>query len=129
MLAWLVVIYFIPVATMTKAARPDLAAGPPAGAADGTRLRPELLPGAAASGLRSIRAAKENLRLALSMVPVLLLCCMTGAVVWGVQGAAGGLCAGFVVYAVVGWIMLIRAVRRFEPDAPTIEPVLEVAEP
>jgi hypothetical protein len=87
------------------------------------------LPGAAASGLRSIRAARENLRLALYMVPVLLFCCMTGAVIWGVQGAAGGLCAGFVVNAIVGWIMLVRAVRRFEPDAPTIEPVLEVAEP
>jgi hypothetical protein len=29
----------------------------------------------------------------------------------------------------VGWTMLARAVRRFEADSPTIEPVLEVAEP
>ncbi len=128
-LVWLVVIYAVPVATMTKLLGPTWPQARRLVPLIGLGFALSYLPGAAASGLRSIRAARENLRLALYMVPVLLLCCMTGAVVWGVQGAAGGLCAGFIVYAVVGWTMLVRAVRRFEPDAPTIDPLLEIADP
>ncbi len=128
-LLWLVVIYAVPVATMSKLLGPTWPQARRLVPLVGLSFALSYLPGAAASGLRSIRAARENLRLALYMVPVLLFSCMTGAVIWGVQGAAGGLCAGFVVYAIVGWIMLVRAVRRFEPDAPTIEPVLEIAEP
>jgi O-antigen/teichoic acid export membrane protein len=128
-LVWLAVVYALPVAAMTKLLGPTWPQARRLVPLVGLSFALSYLPGAAASGLRSIRAARENLQLALYMVPVLLLSCMTGAVLWGVQGAAGGLCAGFVIYAVVGWTMLIRAVRRFEADSPTIEPVLEVAEP
>ena len=128
-LVWLAVVYALPVTEMTKLFGPTWTQARPLVPLVGLGFALSYLPGAAASGLRSIRAARENLRLALYMVPVLLLSCMTGAVLWGVQGAAGGLCAGFVVYAIVGWTILTRAVRRFEPDSATIEPVLEVAEP
>jgi len=128
-LVWLVAIYFIPVATMSRLLGPTWPQARKLVPLVGLSFALSYLPGAAASGLRSIRAARENLRLAVYMVPVLLLCCIIGALAWGVQGAAGGLCAGFVVYAVVGWIVLVRAVHRFTPGSATIDPLLEVAEP
>ena len=117
-LAWLVVVYALPVAAMTRLLGPTWPQARRLVPLVGLSFALSYLPGAAASGLRSIRAARENLRLALYMVPVLLLSCLTGAVIWGVQGAAGGLCTGFVIYAVVGWAMFVRAVRRSNPTRP-----------
>ena len=59
--------------------------------------------GAATSGLRAMRAAQENLRLALIMLPFLFVPCMGGAALWGARGAAIGLCFAYAVYAVLGW--------------------------
>ncbi len=77
--------------------------------------------GAATSGLRAVRAARENLRLALIMLPFLFVPCMGGAALWGARGAAIGLCIAYTVYAVLGWFLLVRVVRHFEPSvvAPT----------
>ena len=46
---------------------------------------------AANSGLRAMRAASENLRLSVVMVPFLFVLCIGGAELFGTRGAAGGL--------------------------------------
>jgi O-antigen/teichoic acid export membrane protein len=87
--------------------------------------------GAATSGLRAMRAARQNMRLALVMLPFLLLFFMGGAVMYGTQGAAGGLAASMGLYAVLGWLLLVHTARRFDPGADRVveDPVVEMAEP
>jgi O-antigen/teichoic acid export membrane protein len=87
--------------------------------------------GAATSGLRAMRAASENLRLALVMVPFLFALCMGGAVVGGTRGAAGGLAVAGALYSVLGWWVLVRVAHRFVPGEDTVaaNPVVEMAEP
>jgi O-antigen/teichoic acid export membrane protein len=112
---WMLVVYFAPVPAMTKALGPAWPAARRLVPFVGLAFALSAVSGAAASGLRAIRAAKENLRLALVMIPLLFVCCMGGALLWGIEAAAAGLCVGFVIYAVAGWALLVRAVRRFTP--------------
>ena len=71
--------------------------------------------GAANAGLRSLRAAKENLQLALAMLPVLFVPCIGGAALWGAHGYAicGSVAIG--INALVGWIVLVRVAGRLDP--------------
>jgi len=87
--------------------------------------------GAATSGLRAMRAASENLRLALVMVPFLFALCMGGAVLYGTRGAAGGLAVAGAIYSVLGWWLLVRVAHRFVPGASSVvqDPIVEMAEP
>ncbi len=89
------------------------------------------LSGAATSGLRAMRAAGENLRLALVMVPFLFVLCMGGAKLYGTRGAAAGLAIAGAMYSVLGWWLLVKVARAFVPgvDAVVANPVAEMAEP
>ena len=78
--------------------------------------------GAATSGLRAIRAASENLRLALAMVPFLFVLCMGGAKLYGTEGAAGGLAIAGAVYSVLSWWLLLRVSRRIRAGAERSDP-------
>jgi hypothetical protein len=66
----------------------------------------------ATSGLRALRAAKENFHLAVLMLPFLFIPSMGGAVLWGARGAAIGLCVAYGVYSVLGWSLLLRVGSR-----------------
>jgi O-antigen/teichoic acid export membrane protein len=81
--------------------------------------------GAATSGLRAMRAAGENLRLALVMVPFLFVLCMGGAELYGTRGAAGGLAVAGAVYSVLGWSLLLKVARAFVPG---VSPVVQMAD-
>jgi O-antigen/teichoic acid export membrane protein len=87
--------------------------------------------GAATSGLRAMRAAGENLRLALVMVPFLFALCMGGAALYGTRGAAGGLAVAAAIYSLLGWWLLVRVAHRFVPGTSDVvaNPVVEMAEP
>ncbi len=126
---WMLAVYFAPVHAMTKALGPAWPAARRLVPFIGLSFALSAISGAATSGLRAIRAARENLHLALVMIPLLFVCCMGGAVLWGVQAAAAGLCVGFVIYAVAGWAVLVRAARRYTPGGEPFDPVIEVAEP
>jgi O-antigen/teichoic acid export membrane protein len=130
---WMLALYFAPLHAMTKALGPAWPAARRLVPFIGLSFALSTISGAATSGLRAIRAAKENLRLALVMVPLLFVCCMGGALLWGIEAAAAGLCVGFVIYAAAGWTLLVRAVHRFTPGAggesEALDPVMEVAEP
>ena len=78
-----------------------------------------------------MRAASENLRLALVMVPFLFVLCMGGAELYGTRGAAGGLAVAGAIYSVLGWWLLVRVAHRFVPGVSTVveDPVVEMAEP
>jgi O-antigen/teichoic acid export membrane protein len=86
---------------------------------------------AAISGLRAMRAASENLRLAVVMVPFLFLFCLGGAELYGTRGAAGGLAIAGAVYSVLGWWVLVKVARAFVPGVSEVvaDPVAEVSEP
>ncbi len=58
---------------------------------------------AAVSGLRAMRAASENLRLSVVMVPFLFIFCLGGAELFGTRGAAGGLALAGAIYSVLSW--------------------------
>jgi hypothetical protein len=73
--------------------------------------------GAIAAGLRSIRAAKENLYLAVVMVPILAASSLVGGIVWGVEAAIGGICVGYGINTIAGWVILVRCARRITPGS------------
>jgi O-antigen/teichoic acid export membrane protein len=83
------------------------------------------------SGLRAMRAASENLRLSVAMVPFLFLFCLGGAELYGTRGAAGGLAIAGAIYSVLGWSVLVKVARAFVPGVSKVveDPVAEVSEP
>ena len=86
---------------------------------------------AAVSGLRAMRAASENLRLALLMVPFLFIFCLGGAELSGTRGAAGGLAVAGAIYSALSWSLLVKLARTFVPGTSAVvaDVVAEVSEP
>jgi O-antigen/teichoic acid export membrane protein len=86
---------------------------------------------AAISGLRAMRAASENLRLSIVMVPFLFILCIGGAELYGTRGAAAGLAIAGAVYSVLAWRVLVRVAHAFVAGtSPVVEDVVaEVSEP
>jgi O-antigen/teichoic acid export membrane protein len=119
MVVWTIGIYFAPVKGMTKAfgsAWPDARKLVPL---TGLAFALSVVSSAAGAGLRALRAAKENLRLAIISVPLLLVGVMVGAVVWGVQAALAGTCIATGIQLGLGWWFLLRASR-----APVVSPAV-----
>jgi O-antigen/teichoic acid export membrane protein len=128
---WSVAVYVTPVHAMTSVLGPTWPAARPLVPFMGLSFTFSGFAGAATAGLRAMRAARENMRLALVMLPFLLLFFMGGAVLFGTQGATGGLAASMGMYAVLAWWLLIRTSRRFVPGTDHVveDPVVEMAEP
>jgi O-antigen/teichoic acid export membrane protein len=86
---------------------------------------------AAVSGLRAMRAASENLRLSVVMVPFLFIFCLGGAEIYGTRGAAGGLALAGAIYSVLSWSLLVKLARTFVPGTSAVveDVVAEVSEP
>jgi O-antigen/teichoic acid export membrane protein len=86
---------------------------------------------AAVSGLRAMRAASENLRLSVVMVPFLFIFCLGGAELYGTRGAAGGLALAGAIYSALSWSLLVRLARTFVPGPSAVveDVVAEVSEP
>jgi O-antigen/teichoic acid export membrane protein len=130
-LLWTLAVYEAPVHTMTKIFGSAWPAARHLVPAMGLALALQSMAAAASAGLRSMRAAKQSLRVAMCMVPILFVLCMGGAALWGVEAAVLALCVGYLIYVVAGWTVLIRTVRTYDPDAssgPVGEPeeLLEV---
>ncbi len=114
-LLWTALVYAAPVHAMTSVLGPSWPQARSLVPFVGLGFALSAFSGAATSGLRAVRAAKENLQLALIMLPFLFVPCMGGAALWGAKGAAIGLCFAYAVYAVLGWFLLERVVRRLGP--------------
>jgi O-antigen/teichoic acid export membrane protein len=86
---------------------------------------------AAVSGLRAMRAASENLRLSVLMVPFLFIFCLGGAELYGTRGAAGGLALAGAIYSALSWSLLVKLARTFVPGTSAVaqDVVAEVSEP
>jgi O-antigen/teichoic acid export membrane protein len=86
---------------------------------------------AAISGLRAMRAASENLRLSVVMVPFLFVFSIGGAELYGTRGAAGGLAVAGAIYTVLAWYVLVKVARVFVPGTSAVvqDVVAEVSEP
>ena len=130
-LAWTALVYGAPVHAMTTVFGPSWPAARVIVPYAGLALAMSAIAGAATSGLRAMRAARENLRLALVMVPFLFILCLGGAKVWGTRGAATGLALSGALYSVLGWWLLTKMARTFVPGVSDVvdDPVAEMAEP
>jgi O-antigen/teichoic acid export membrane protein len=128
-LLWTAVVYFAPLHTMTAllgTSWPQARALVPF---NGLAFALAGFSGAAFAGLRALRAAKENLRVALIMLPFQFVLCMGGAAMWGARGAVMGLSVGSGMCAVLSWTVLVRTVARFEQRTGDRGVVVEVANP
>jgi O-antigen/teichoic acid export membrane protein len=139
-LVWAALVYEAPVHTMTKILGPTWPTARHLVPAMGLALALATVAQSATTGLRSIRAAKQSLRLVMCMVPVLLTFCMGAGTLWGVEAALLALSAGYLIYVVAGWTLLVRTVHRLRPDAGgapgpgneeelVVDGMLELAEP
>ncbi|MGO8825832.1 MAG: hypothetical protein ACLQU9_11415 [Acidimicrobiales bacterium] len=130
-LLWTALLYAAPVHTMTTIFGPVWPKARVIIPFAGAGIALSGFSGSAISGLRAMRAAHENLRLALLMMPFLFVLCMGGAKLYGTRGAAGGLAAAGAIYSVLGWGLLIRVARGFAPgtDAIVKDVVVEMSEP
>ncbi|HVT41964.1 MAG TPA: hypothetical protein VHD39_03190, partial [Acidimicrobiales bacterium] len=130
-IAWTAVVYAVPVHAMTMVLGRTWPAARAIVPYSGLAIALSSVAGVATSGLRAMRAARENLRLALVMVPFLFVLCMGGAVLFGLKGAAGGLAASGAVYSLLGWALLLRVAHRFVPGVSDVveDAVVEMAEP
>jgi Na+-driven multidrug efflux pump len=114
-LVWTAIVYFAPLHTMTTLLGPTWPRARALVPYSGLAFALAGFSGAATSGLRALRAAKENLHLAVIMLPFLFILCMGGATLWGARGAVMGLSVASGIYSVLGWLVLVRTVARFEP--------------
>jgi O-antigen/teichoic acid export membrane protein len=73
-------------------------------------------------GLRSMRSAKELLRLVVIMAPLLLVLYPVGGKIAGIRGVAVGGGVFSLIYAVLAWTIFSRATRRYEVDQ-AIKPI------
>jgi O-antigen/teichoic acid export membrane protein len=117
MLVWTVAIYFAPVHSLTKALGTAWPAARRMVPLMGLAFALASISGAIAAGLRSIRAAKENLYLAVVMVPILAASSLVGGILWGVQAAIAGICVGYGINAIAGWWLLVRCAHRITPGS------------
>jgi len=70
--------------------------------------------GAYLIGLRSMRSAKELLRLVIIMAPLLVVMPLVGGEVAGIRGVAVASGVFYAIYAVISWRMFTRTARGFE---------------
>jgi Na+-driven multidrug efflux pump len=113
---WTALIYVIPVHVMTSVLGPTWPQARQVVPFMGLSFVLAGWSGAANAGLRALRAAKENLNLAVVMLPFLFVPCVGGAALWGARGFAIGLSAAQGVYALLGWIVLVRTANRMFPN-------------
>jgi Na+-driven multidrug efflux pump len=113
---WTAIIYFMPLHDAIRAFGPTWRAARHVLPFMGMSFVFAGFSGASNAGLRSMRAAKENLNLAIAMLPFLFVPCMGGAALWGAQGFAEGLTVAQGIYAILGWTVFIKVARRFSGD-------------
>lgn len=113
---WTILVYVVPVHTFTKTLGPTWPIARTLVPLMGLAVVISSASSVVVAGLRSLRAAKENLRLAIAMVPILFSFTMVSGVLWGVKGAIVGICVGYGIYAVVGWLLLTRLSHRLDVD-------------
>jgi hypothetical protein len=116
---WTLVFYSLPVHSVTRALGPTWPAARSVLLFMGLSFVFSAFSGIANAGLRSLRAARENLNLALVMLPFVFIPCMGGAAVDGARGFAIGLSIAQGIYAVLGWIVLVRVSRSIDLSAVT----------
>ncbi len=115
--AWTAIAYFLPIHQVTRVFGPTWPAARVVFPWMGLAFVFGSFSGMAVGGLRAIRAAAVNLWLAALMLPISFALCLGGAALHGVLGFSYGVAATFAIYAVLGWIALVAAARRFVPAA------------
>ena len=114
-IAWTAFVYFLPIHQVTRVFGPTWPAARVVFPWMGLAFVFGSFSGMAVGGLRAIRAAAVNLWLAVLMLPISFALCLGGAALHGILGFSYGMAATFAVYAVLGWVALLAAARRFDP--------------
>jgi O-antigen/teichoic acid export membrane protein len=122
---WTLLVYFLPVHPMTKALGPTWPSARHVVIYVGLWFIIGSWTGAAAAGLRALRAAKENLWLAVVLIPFLFVPPLVGAEMGGLHGAVIGAVFSNVFSCIFTWAVLIWAARRVkvpgEPPTPLLD--------
>jgi hypothetical protein len=112
--AWMFAVYFAPVHAMTKALGPTWPQARHVVIYMGLCFVIASWTGAGAAGLRALRAAKENLWLAVVLIPFLIVPPMVGAEMNGLTGAAFGAVVSNIFNCIFTWVVLVWATRRLK---------------
>ena len=84
------------------------------------------LSGAAVAGLRAMRAARENLRLAIVLLPFVLVLDEGGAALFGAQGFVIGASLAAAIYAALAWWVVVRTAKARDAGVTTATPTTRV---
>lgn len=126
MLVYTLAVYAAPVAGMTKLLGPAWPAARQLVPLTGIGVATLAVSAVLVAGLHALRAAKENLRLAMAAVSFVFVLTIGGGVLWGVQAALAGACIGNGLYGVAALVVLVRTAHRLHP-AHDPGPIMEVA--
>jgi hypothetical protein len=111
---WMFLVYELPVHVVRSALGPTWPAARPVFLYIGLGVTIAAWSGAASAGLRALRAAKEQLWLAVVLAPCLVAPAMIGAVVDGLHGAAVGSLITNVIMASLSWIVLNYCAKKID---------------
>ena len=114
-LLWTLAVYAVPVAKMTKILGPAWPGARALVPLTGLGVAILGMGGTVTAGLRSMRAAKENFRLAMAGIPTIFVLSIGGGIVWGVKAALAGACAGYLLYTAAALVLLVWTAHRLHP--------------
>lgn len=113
-MGWAVVLYVAPVATLRRTLGPTWPQSRPLLLWAGLALAFACLLASASAGLRALRAAKENFRVAVAVMPVAIGLPVGGASLSGAHGFVVSAALAGALYAVVAWVVLWRVSARVQ---------------
>ena len=113
--AWTALVYLAPVGLLRRELGPAWPAARALVPFTGLTFVMAALSGAAIAGLRALRAARENLLVALAMLPLVVAGAIIGAEAAGARGCVIGSMLAAAVTALASWSVLVRTARNADP--------------
>lgn len=119
---WSLALYLAPVHTLTRLFGPTWPQARGLLPFGGLALALMCFGGIGTSGLQALRAARANLCVALSLLPVFVCLPILGAAVSGTHGYVVAAAGAGAVYALVVWLVLRRTSRSVDLGKPATQP-------
>jgi O-antigen/teichoic acid export membrane protein len=116
---WAAFVYSLPAHVMGNAFGPAWASARPLLPVAGLAFVLAGFAGVANSGLRALRAAKQNLRVAVAMLPVTFVLFVVLCRQWGALGGVAAAAASAGCLALATWAVLLHLCRHLDPAALT----------
>ena len=116
LMAWSALIYFAPVRDVARLLGPSWPQARPYLLWLGVANALGTISAATLIGMRSIRSAKELLRVGMISLPFMIVLELGAAKLGGIRGLAVGIGIYSIFLAIVSWVVFWRALGRYEPD-------------